>query len=127
MIIIDNKTLLDLILYNILGILIYALFIISLSFILIILTKINAVVIAVGLTLGFMGAGISVALMETFSLQMKFIRWNPLNMIFITQQLANPPYAKVSNLSNGEIIFGTLLYVAIFILFGYQLFKKSYI
>lgn len=124
MIVINNKSLLELILFNILGTLIYALFIISLSFVLIIWTKLNAVVIATGLGFGFMGAGISVALMKTFSSQISLIRWNPLNMIFITQQLANPPYSKISNLSNIEIIFGTLSYVAIFLLIGQKLFKR---
>lgn len=120
----NNKSLLELILSNVLGTLIYSLFIISLSFVLIISTKLNSVVIAIGLGLGFMGAGISVALMKSFSLQASFIRWNPLNMIFITQQLANPPYSKVSNLDNTEIIIGTLSYAAIFLLFGYKLFKR---
>lgn len=124
MVVINNKSLLELTLSNILGTLIYALFIISLSFILIILTKVNAVVIATGLGLGFMGAGISVALMKTFSSQISLIRWNPLNMIFITQQLANPPYSTVSKLNNIEIILGTLSYVVIFLFLGYQLFKR---
>lgn len=123
-VVVNNKSLLELILLNVLGTLIYTLFIISLSFILIILTKLNAIVVATGLGFGFMGAGISVALMKTFSSQIGFLKWNPLNMIFITQQLANPTYSKVSNLNNIEIILGTLSYVVIFLLFGYKLFKR---
>lgn len=108
---------------NILGTLVYTLFIVTLAFLLVMVLKINAAVIGVGLALGFLGASISVALMKTFATWATVIRWNPLNMIFVTQQLANPPHASVSHLSNAAIIGGNLLYALIFLLMGYALFK----
>lgn len=122
--IINHLTQLDLLMGNVIGTLIYALFIVTLSFMLIMLLKLNAAVIGVGLALGFLGAGISVALMKTFTSLIPILRWNPLNMIFVTQQLANPPYAAVSHLSSLEIIGGNLIYAAIFIFLGYALFKN---
>lgn len=119
-----QQTLLGLTINSIWGTLIYSLFIITLAFLLIIIIKLNAVVISIGLIFGFLGAGISIAFMNTFKHLIGVIRWNPLNMIFITQQLANPPYIKVSHLNNKEIIIGTLLYAVIFTVIGYKLFKK---
>ncbi|WP_143461923.1 ABC transporter permease [Levilactobacillus enshiensis] len=122
--IINHQTQLDLLMGNVMGTLIYALFIVTLSFMLIMLLKLNAAVIGVGLALGFLGAGISVALMKSFTSLIPILRWNPLNMIFVTQQLANPPYTAVSHLSSLEIIGGNLIYAAIFIFLGYALFKN---
>ena len=119
-----HQTLFALLSGNVLGTLLYTLFIVALSLLLITLVKSNAIVIGIGLALGFMGAGFSVAFMHTFAAQVALIRWNPLNMIFITQQLANPPYAAISHLGNGQVISGTLLYTVAFILVGYWLFKK---
>lgn len=121
--VIGQHTQLALLLGNVLGTLVYALFIVTLSFMLMMLLRLNAAVIGVGLALGFLGAGISVALMQSLGALATFIRWNPLNMIFVTQQLANPPYAAVSQLSNAEIISGNLLYAGLFGLIGYWLFK----
>lgn len=108
---------------NMTGTIIYAFFIVSLSFMLIMLTRINAVVIGTGLAMGFLGASISVALMKSFANLVSILKWNPLNMIFITQQLANNSYAKVSNLSSFQIIEGNLLYGIIFATLGYILFR----
>ncbi len=121
--VIDHQTRLALLLGNSLGTLVYALFIVTLAFMLIMLLRLNAAVIGVGLSMGFMGAGFSVALMKSFASLVPIIRWNPLNMIFVTQQLANPPYAAVSHLSNGEIIGGNIIYAIIFTILGYYLFK----
>ena len=120
----NHQTLLTLLTGNVIGTTVYALFIVTLSFMLIMLIKINVAVIGIGLALGFLGSGISVALMETFTSLISILRWNPLNMIFITQQLANPAYATVSHLSFFEIIGGNLIYAAIFVILGYGLFKK---
>ncbi|WP_125567114.1 ABC transporter permease [Companilactobacillus insicii] len=120
----NHQTQLTLLIGNIIGTLIYALFIVALSFMLIMIMKVNAVVIGIGLSLGFLGAGISVALMKSFTSLIPILRWNPLNMIFITQQLANPPYAAISHLSLIEIVGGNLIYTIIFIILGYNLFKK---
>lgn len=120
----NHQTQLFLLTGNIIGILIYSLFIITLSFMLIMLIKINAAVIGVGLALGFLGAGVSVALMGAFTPLITILRWNPLNMIFVTQQLTNPSYATVSHLNSIEIIGGNLIYAVIFVILGYHLFKK---
>lgn len=120
----NHQTLLTLLIGNVIGTVIYALFIVTLSFMLIMLIKINVAVIGIGLALGFLGAGVSVALMDAFTSLIPILRWNPLNMIFITQQLANPVYTTVSHLSSFEIIGGNLSYAAIFIILGYGLFKK---
>ncbi|MGY5339119.1 ABC transporter permease [Levilactobacillus spicheri] len=119
-----QQTLLSSMLANIGGTLIYALFIVTLGFMLIMLLHLNAAVIGIGLALGFLGAGFSVALMTALPSLSHIIRWNPLNMIFVTSQLVNPLYSQASHLSNPQIISGTLIYALLFTLIGYLLFKR---
>lgn len=115
--------LLNILMLNMVGAVIYSFFIVALSFMLIMLVKVNAAVIGIGLALGFLGASISSALMKTFPGLAAVIRWNPLNMIFVTQQLANKSYADISNLGGLQIICGTIIYGLIFAMVGYVLFK----
>ncbi|RRG04088.1 MAG: ABC transporter permease [Lactobacillus sp.] len=118
-----HESLLDSLTLHIVGTIIYSFFIVALSFMLIMLIKVNAAVIGIGLALGFLGASISTALMKTFSTLLAVIKWNPLNMIFVTQQLANRSYANLSQLNGWQIIVGTIGYGLVFATLGYVLFK----
>ncbi|KRL53456.1 ABC transporter permease [Furfurilactobacillus rossiae] len=122
-----QPTRINLLLGNVIGTLVYSLFIVTLAFLLITLLKMNTAVIGIGLALGFLGASISVALMDSFASSTTVVRWNPLNMVFVTQQLANSPYANMSHLNNLEIIAGNLIYAAGFGVIGYQLFKRRHV
>lgn len=118
-----HNSILESLMLHILGMVIYSFFIVALSFMLIMLVKINAAVIGIGLAIGFLGASISTALLKTFPTLTAVIKWNPLNMIFVTQQLANRSYANLSQLNEWQIILGTVGYGLVFAALGYVLFK----
>ncbi|MCH4056832.1 MAG: ABC transporter permease [Lactobacillaceae bacterium] len=120
----DRGSILQITLVNLLGTLLYLLFIVTMSFMLILIVKINAAVIGISLAIGFFGAGLSEALIKTFADATTILRWNPLNMILVTQQLTNSQYVQISHLTNPEIIVGVFGYALLFLILGYQLFKK---
>lgn len=109
---------------NMAGMFLYTIFIVTLSLLLISLVKIDAVVIVIGLMLGFLGAAFSNMFTTLFHTWSWLIRWNPLNMIYIVNQLADPKYFKYSSLNNMQLILGTISYAIIFLIIGYWIFKK---
>ena len=66
-------------LLNLLGVAVYLIFTIALTLLLIVLFKSSAVVIVIGLLVGFLGANFSGIAMQAFSHLQKIIAWNPLN------------------------------------------------
>lgn len=90
---------------------------------LIMLVKVNAIVICIGLFLGYIGSSISVALMEIFPSAINIIKWNPLSMIFISQQLTRSSLTVTSHLSNIQLIIATVMYGIVFSTIGYFVFK----
>ena len=117
------NNLLNGLLANLAGALIYSFFSIGLSFMLIMLVKNNAVVVCFGIVLAFFGASFSRGLMQSFPNFISTIKWNFLNMIFISQQLSNPNLSLKSNLSSVELIIANIVYGIIFVVWGYYLFK----
>lgn len=103
--------------------LLYCFFITGLSFMLIMLVRVNAIVICIGLFLGYVGASISVALMEVFPSAISITKWNPLSMIFISQQLTRSSLAATSHLSNIQLVVATIMYGIVFGIIGYYMFK----
>ena len=119
----NGNNLLNDLLINLAGALIYSFFSIGLSFMLIMLVKNNAVVVCFGIVLAFFGASFSRGLMQSFPNFIGTIKWNFLNMIFISQQLSNPSLSLKSNLSSVELIIANIVYGIIFVVWGYYLFK----
>lgn len=115
---------LKILLLNLLGTFIYSLFMISLAFLMISWLQVNVLVIGLGILIGFLGATMSTALMGILKNMIGIIKWNPLNLIYIVNQLANPQYSRLSYLSNGQIILATLIYTIIFLAIGYKLFEN---
>ncbi|GHP13211.1 membrane protein [Lentilactobacillus fungorum] len=111
-------------LLNTTGTLIYLIFIIAVAFLLIVLIRVNAAVVGIGLVIIFMGADFSSLVMSALPHFGAIIKWNPLNMVFVINQLANSSYEKFSNLSLPQIITGNLIYAVIFIAIGDALFKS---
>lgn len=111
-------------LFNTFGTFLYSIFIVTLSLLLISLVKIDAIVIVAGLMLGFLGATFSNILMSLFHNWSELIRWNPLNMIYIVNQLSDSKYFKYTLLTNVELVLGTVSYAMIFLIIGYWAFKK---
>lgn len=109
---------------NLAGVALYLMFSITLSLMLISMIKSNAVVIVIGLFVGFLGAPISAFLMNALPGLKHILAWNPFNMINIIAQLANPSIHQVSALTNGGLIAGNLIYTLIFLLIGLWTFTK---
>ncbi|QYN59345.1 ABC transporter permease subunit [Lactobacillus panisapium] len=111
-------------LINMLGAIIYSFFITGLSFMLCMLTRNNAVVVCIGIVLAFFGAGFSGALMRSFPEAVSIIKWNPMSIIFISQQLTRTSLISTSHLLDSELIIANIAYGLIFVVFGYYLFKN---
>ncbi|AYG38482.1 ABC transporter permease [Lactiplantibacillus pentosus] len=103
--------------------LLYSFFLITLAFMLLMVIQVNAAVIGIGLIIVFWGASLSVAIIKTFSSLAGILKWNPFNMVFVTQQLSSPAYADLSLLTNSQLVLGTLVYSIIFLIIGYHQFK----
>lgn len=109
---------------NLAGVAIYLLFIITFSLMLIVMVKSSAIVIVVGLFIGFLGSTFSDVFMKALPGLKSILAWNPLNMINIIVQLSNTSISKTSALTDGELITGTLIYSIIFLLIGIYAFNK---
>lgn len=120
---IGKKDLLQLLSLNMLGTMIYILFIISFTFLLLSVLKVNSEVIGIGLAIAFFGSYISEALISIND-WLKIMAWNPLNMINIVRQLSDSSTIKITKLTNGQLFIGNLGYTVAFIIIGYVLFKK---
>lgn len=110
-------------LLNMMGTVIYSFFIVGLSFMLIMLVKVNAVVICVGLALAFFGTSFSIGIMEALPSLINITKWNPLSMIFISQQLTRNSLSLRSNLTDIQLIMATFIYGILFAILGFYLFK----
>lgn len=120
----NGHSLINALFLNMGGAMIYLIFIISLSLMLILLIKSDATVIMIGLAIGFLGADLSNLAMATFSGLKSILAWNPLNMINIITQLSNNKMLKVTCLTDTELIIGNLVYAVIFFWLGILIFKK---
>lgn len=100
-------------------------FIISLVFLLSCLINNNAVVISVSLLVVFMGQFISSNLLNNERF-VRLLRWNPFNMTNLTRQYYNyTTYYETSHLLTWQLLIGTILYIVIFTVIGYSIFRKK--
>jgi ABC-2 type transport system permease protein len=106
------------------GTMIYLIFIVALSLMLILLIRNNATVIIIGLAIGFLGSDLSNLAMSAFPGLKSILAWNPLNMINIITQLSNNEMVTVTHLTNSELIIANLVYAVVFFWIGALLFKK---
>ncbi|NUG38328.1 ABC transporter permease [Lactobacillus mellis] len=120
----NTQDLITTLLLNIGGSIVYLLFIIALCFFLFTLIKVNVAVIGIGMALGFLGASFSQLLMDSFPHYQNLLKWNPLNMINIINQLPQVNYAQHSALENSQLLLAVLIYTLIFLGLGYQLFQN---
>ena len=108
---------------NLLGVVVYLLFTISLTLLLITVIRSSATVIIIGLLIGFLGANITGAVMQATPWVKRVIAWNPLNMINIISQFADPRVMATTGLSNGQLLLGTLAYTILFLWAGEWAFR----
>ncbi|MDC2838541.1 ABC transporter permease [Limosilactobacillus mucosae] len=102
-------------------------FIISLICLFSCLINSNVVVIAINALLIFMGSGLSSNLLLAHVGPSKIIRWNPFNMLNLTNQYYNyATYHISSMLTNGQLLTGTICYTIIFTLLAYWIFQRKH-
>lgn len=118
-------TLIKAMLINMVGTMIYLVFIIALALMLILIIKSNAVVIMIVLAIGFTGENASSLALNVFPALRPILAWSPLNMINVITQLSDNSVMKYTYLTNLELIIGNLIYAAIFFYIGLLLFKKQ--
>ena len=105
--------------------LISTMLIITIVFLLSCIINNNAIVITVSLLVTFMGQSISASLMNKHML-IRVMKWNPFNMIDLTRQYANySMYVLTTHLSNPQLLLGSLIYIIIFFIIGYLIFRKK--
>lgn len=103
-------------------------FIISLICLFSCLINSNTVVIAINALLIFMGSSLSSNLLLAHVGPSSIIRWNPFNMLNLTNQYYNyATYHVGSMLSNGQLLTGTTCYTIIFTLAAYWCFQRKHL
>lgn len=105
---------------------VYGLFIIGLISLLTILFRSSAIAGLIGLVLVFLGAPINDMLFNAFPGFQSILKWNPLNMIYVSTQLVNGKLIEASQLANAELVFANLVYILIFVWIDYLLVRKNF-
>ena len=99
--------------------------IITIVFLLSCIINNNAVVITVSLLVTFLGQGISSSLTRRHML-VGIMKWNPFNMVNLTRQYGNfITYVEITHLRNPQILLGSIIYIMIFFIIGYLIFRKK--
>lgn len=105
--------------------LITTMFIITLVFLLSCMINKNSIVVTVSFLFVFMGQTISSNLLNSDRF-VNAMRWNPLNMLNLTRQFGNySMYVDTTHLNNSQILLGSLVYIMIFFILGYIVFRKK--
>lgn len=98
---------------------------ISLIFLTSILVNSNALVVTLNIIIIFIGTYASSSLLLIGSRFSRVLRWNPLNMINLTQQYYNAAMIQVTKLSISQLSLATILYFLLFFIIGYLIFRKK--
>ncbi len=106
--------------------LVTSLLIISFIFVTSCLINKNAIVVTTNIVIIFMGQDFSTSLLRERVALSHILKWNPLNMLALTEQFYNyEMYHENTMLNNPQIVSGTLSYIALFSLLGYLIFRKK--
>lgn len=86
----------------------------------------TSVVVSLNVLIVFMGQFVSTRLLLNQVSLSHLLKWNPLNMINLSQQYYNyEMYHQTTQLSNIQLLIGTMCYSICFILIGYIVFRKK--
>lgn len=97
----------------------------SLVFLLASIFKNSAVAISIGLV-GYFALAVISGLMFLLIDKWNWLRWNPLNFINFGNQIQSVrEMSKMTHLSNVEMLIGSLIYIAIFLIIGLLTFRKK--
>ncbi|WP_311407434.1 ABC transporter permease [Liquorilactobacillus uvarum] len=86
--------------------------------------KSSAAAISVGIV-GYFATSIVSSLMFMLINKWEWLKWNPLNMLNLSDQLSNSTViGTLTRLSNTELVWGNLVYTGIFLFLGYLVFRR---
>ncbi len=87
--------------------------------------KSAAVAIAIGITVTFIGEGVSNMIIRGAGKEFPIIRWNPFNMLNMTNEWGNPGYYDTTLLTMKQLVIGNLSYSLLFILVAFLAFTRK--
>ncbi|HAT55070.1 MAG TPA: ABC transporter permease [Lactobacillus sp.] len=96
---------------------------ISLVFLLATLFKSSAVAISVGI-LGYFVLNIVSSIMFILIHSHEWLKWNPINFLNYASQIVEPSLSKMTRLSDTQLLWGNIGYIAVFLCIGLLLFRK---
>ncbi|WP_421017168.1 ABC transporter permease [Furfurilactobacillus cerevisiae] len=96
---------------------------ISLVFLLATLFKSSAVAISVGI-LGYFVLNIVSSVMFILIHSHEWLKWNPINFLNYGSQVLEPSLSKLTRLSDVQLFWGNVGYIALFLCIGLLLFRK---
>lgn len=100
--------------------------VISLVFVTSCIINSNSVVITTNILIVLIGQFVSSSLVDKNNPLFNILKWNPFNMLNLTNQYYNyGTYHLTTLLSNDQIILGTLGWSFAFLIIGYIIFKKK--
>lgn len=85
--------------------------------------KSTAAAISIGI-IGYFALNIISGIMIVVVHKWQWLKWNPLNMMNLPNQIVDSTTHKLTLLSTPEMIWGSLLYTAIFMAISYVVFKR---
>lgn len=85
--------------------------------------KSTAAAISIGI-IGYFALSIISNVMFLLMQKWEWLKWNPLNMMNLPQQLLSDSVHKMTLLSTPEMVCGSLVYTAIFMAISYVVFKR---
>ncbi|KRL22024.1 hypothetical protein FC98_GL000317 [Lentilactobacillus kisonensis DSM 19906 = JCM 15041] len=88
-------------------------------------SKTSAVAIATGIVVCFVGQGVSELLLKAAGSLSVILKWNPFNMLFLSNEWSNPSYDHNTLLSLPSLIWGNVIYALVFLVLGYEMFKHK--
>lgn len=87
------------------------------------LSKSSAVAIATGIVICFVGQGASELLLRAVGRILPILKWNPFNMLFLSNEWSNPSYVHNTLLSLSSLVWGNVIYAIGFLALGYVIFR----
>ncbi|GHP13775.1 membrane protein [Lentilactobacillus fungorum] len=85
--------------------------------------KSTAAAISIGI-IGYFALSMVSGLMFVLMQKWDWLKWNPLNMMNLPSQIVDNSYHKMTLLSTPEMVWGSLIYTAIFMAISYVVFKR---
>lgn len=85
--------------------------------------KSTAAAISIGI-IGYFALNIVSSIMFVLMQKWEWLKWNPLNMMNLSNQLVSSSFHKMTLLSTPEMVAGSLVYTAIFMAISYVIFKR---